>query len=56
MNGNNAIWDKLMTDETYAMIFNDYNKSIGNALRTLSEQPQRIQGRDIEIDMLASMM
>lgn len=56
MNGNNAIWDKLMTDETYAMIFNDYNKSIGNALRTLSEQPQRIQGRDKEIDMLASIM
>ena len=38
--------------KTFMKIFEEYNASIGNALGILQEQPQDIQGRDVEIKQL----
>lgn len=50
-------WEILQNSESekckYFMdLFNNYNNSIGGALGILKEQPQDIQGRDREIEML----
>src|SRR5699024_3854647 len=41
---------------SYMEFFNEYNRTIGNALGELGEQPQRVRGRDQEIGMLYSIL
>ena len=50
-------WKVLQSRETdgqrkFMEMFDTYNASIGNALGILQEQPQDIQGREMEIRML----
>lgn len=51
-----TLWDRIYSNETFKKAFDEYNKSIGGALRQLPEQPQTIQGRETEIQMLAAIM
>lgn len=60
------LWDLIMQEtpaeqqayqndprqKPFAVAFNEYNQSLGNALGQLHEQPQDIQGRDHEIQLL----
>ena len=50
------LWSRLKTDDLFMRAFNAYNKSIGNSLTMLNEQPQRIQGRQDEIEMLYAVL
>lgn len=40
----------------FSVAFNNYNQSLGNSLGQLPEQPQDIQGRDREIQLLYEVM
>lgn len=56
-----SLWDRLEDTRNEAasawmQAFNSYNASIGNAIGRLKEQPQDIQGRDTEIDMLHAVL
>jgi len=50
------LWQQLMSHEMFNKQFTAYNKTLNNALIQLAEQPQDIQGRDAEIDMLYGVL
>lgn len=52
----NDLWSQLRLDSKFMTAFDAYNKSIGNSLTMLKEQPQSIQGRQSEIEMLYAVL
>lgn len=52
----NDLWSRLRLDSKFMTAFDAYNKSIGNSLTMLKEQPQSIQGRQSEIEMLYAVL
>ena len=52
----NDLWSRLRLDAKFMAAFDAYNKSIGNSLTMLKEQPQSIQGRQSEIEMLYAVL
>ena len=52
-----TLWDQLSDESTdagkeFMSSFNELNASLGGSLGRLKEQPQDIQGRDTEIELL----
>lgn len=52
----NEIWNALMNQQQFKLNYDRYNHSLNDALVRLEEQPQDIQGRSKEIEMLYAIL
>lgn len=51
-----SLWEQLQEQHEFMDKYNSLNEELGNALGQLKEQPQDIQGRDTEIELLHAVL